>query len=90
MSVVGFKIFFSFWLVFAILIALFALLRDRGSSVRLMDHVRHDGLVAAALLEREGQPGCDQFSADVEEQTHMSFRCHIRQAERIEFFLSRF
>src|SRR5262245_58190641 len=73
MSVVGFKIFFSFWLVFAILIALFALLRDRGSSVRLMDHVRHDGLVAAALLEREGQAACGQFSGDVEEQTHMSF-----------------
>jgi two-component system sensor histidine kinase CpxA len=70
---IALKIFLSFWFIFAVLIATFAILPDRGSGIRFRDHVTLHGLVASALLERQGAPACAAFSAAVEERTHVRF-----------------
>ena len=49
---IALKIFLSFWLIFALLIATFAVLPDEGAGVRFIDHLHQDGVVAASLLER--------------------------------------
>lgn len=67
----AFKIFLSFWLVFAVLFATFAVLPDRGPGLRMLDHVRQNGRVAAALLTRHGAGRCADFVAAVEAETHL-------------------
>lgn len=68
---IGLKIFLSFWLIFAVLIASFAILPNRVSSVRVSDHVRQHGLVAASVLEDAGAFGCAQMTAAVERGTRI-------------------
>jgi two-component system sensor histidine kinase CpxA len=68
---IGLKIFLSFWLIFAVLIASFAILPNRVSSVRFSDHVRQHGLVAAAILEKDGASACAQVTAAVERGTRI-------------------
>jgi len=91
---IALKIFLSFWLIFAVLIASFAVLPDRGSAVRFADHVRQHGLVASAILERQGAERCAEFSAAVEQQTHVRLAlfderhtpvCHSPGADPAEF-----
>ena len=60
-------IFLSFWLVFALLIASFAVLPDEGPSRRTLDHVREHGRIAVRLLERGGATWCHEFVAAVED-----------------------
>ena len=67
----AFKIFLSFWLVFAVLFATFAVLPDRGPGLRMLDHVRQNGRVAAALPARHGAGRCADFVAAVEAETHL-------------------
>ncbi len=69
---IALKIFLSFWLIFAVLIASFAL-RDPGAAVRFTDLVRQNGLVASALLEGQGAKVCADFSAAVARQTRIQF-----------------
>jgi two-component system, OmpR family, sensor histidine kinase CpxA len=66
---IGLKIFLSFWLIFAMLIALFAILPSRFPGVRFSDHVRQHGLVAAAALEDSGPSACAQIAAAIERGT---------------------
>lgn len=66
------KIFLSFWLIFAALIASFAVLRSRSPSIRVADHVQQYGLIAAALLESRGAPACADFAAAVAERTRVA------------------
>ena len=68
---IGLKIFLSFWLIFAVLIASFAILPDRVSSVRFSDHVRQHGLVAAAALEGADASKCAEVTAAVERGTRI-------------------
>jgi len=67
----AFKIFLSFWLVFAVLIAAVAVLPNRGPGLRILDHVRQNGRVAAALLTRHGAGRCADYVAAVEAETHL-------------------
>lgn len=76
---IALKIFLSFWIVFAVLIASFAVLPDRGADVRFTDHVHENGLVAAALLERHGRESCADFSAEVEQRARMQLVLFDRQ-----------
>ena len=71
MRSIGLKIFLSFWLIFAVLIASFAILPVRLSSVRFSDHVRQHGRVAAAALEHGGASACAQVVAAVEQGTRI-------------------
>jgi two-component system, OmpR family, sensor histidine kinase CpxA len=70
---IALKIFLSFWLIFAVLIASFAVLPNRVSAIRLADRVRLNGLVASALLERGGAQACSEFSDAVAQRTNMQF-----------------
>ncbi len=60
---IALKIFLSFWLIFAMLIAAFAVLPDDGAGVRFADHLKQHGIVAAGLLEREGAAACAAYVA---------------------------
>ena len=57
---IALKIFLSFWLIFALLIATFAVLPDEGAGVRFIDHLHQDGVVAASLLE-QGDAACRAY-----------------------------
>jgi signal transduction histidine kinase len=70
---IALKIFLSFWLVFAVLIASFAIVPDQGTSVRFADHVQQNGVVASALLEGNGDQSCADFSAAVAQRTRIQF-----------------
>lgn len=72
MSGIALKIFLSFWLIFAVLIAAFAFLPDRGTGVRFADHLHQHGVVAAALLEREGKEACDRYVAVLADEARIS------------------
>ena len=64
---IALKIFVSFWLIFAVLIAIFALLPAPGAGVRFLDHLREAGVVASTVLEEEGAEACRRHSAIVEQ-----------------------
>ena len=55
------KIFLSFWLVFAVLLAVIALLPDEGPTPRLLDHVAQNGRIAMTLFESRGPAQCREF-----------------------------
>lgn len=68
---IAFKIFLSFWLIFAVLIATFAILPNRGSDVRFTDHVRQHGLIALGVLETRGERACADLMSAVAERIHV-------------------
>ena len=70
---IAFKIFLSFWLIFAVLIASFALLPDRGFNPRFGDHLRLAGNTAVALYELHGHDQCASFAAALEQSQQMTF-----------------
>ncbi len=59
------KIFLSFWLVFAVLIAFFAILPDRGPSIRFLDLVDQNGRVLVRLAERQGPASCTEAAGAI-------------------------
>lgn len=65
---IALKIFLSFWLIFAVLIASFAVLPNAGAGVRFADHLHQHGVVAAALLARDGRDGCARYVSALAEQ----------------------
>jgi signal transduction histidine kinase len=69
---IALKIFLSFWLIFALLIASFAVLPNEGAGVRFADHLHQHGVIAAALLERDGRDGCDRYAALLAERQIMA------------------
>ncbi|MGE3275927.1 MAG: sensor histidine kinase [Vicinamibacterales bacterium] len=74
MSGLALKIFLGFWLLTATLLGVFALLPDRGTDVRLQDHVRQYGLLATSMLADEGGArACQRFAALVERQGRLQF-----------------
>ena len=64
---IALKIFLSFWLIFVVLIASFALLPDPGLGVRFQDHLRAHSAVATRLFERHGALSCSDYVAAVAE-----------------------
>jgi signal transduction histidine kinase len=70
---IALKIFLSFWLIFAVLIATFALMPNRGMGVRFVDHLRQYGAVAAQLLADRGRQSCAEYSAAVASSTGAQF-----------------
>ena len=70
---IALQIFVSFWLIFAVLIATFALLPAQGADVRLLDHLQGVGAVASALLEEEGAEACRTYSDTVERTAGIRF-----------------
>lgn len=60
---IALKIFLSFWLIFAVLIAIFALLPNDGASVRFVDHLHQHAIVAAGILDRQGSAACSAYTA---------------------------
>jgi hypothetical protein len=70
---IALKIFLSFWLIFAVLIATFALMPNRGMGVRFVDHLRQHGAVAAQLLADRGRQSCAEYSAAVASSTGAQF-----------------
>jgi two-component system, OmpR family, sensor histidine kinase CpxA len=69
---IAFKIFLSFWTIFAVLIASFALLPDRGIDVRLSDQLRLVATAGATLLEQQGAQACGQLAAALEQNGQMT------------------
>jgi signal transduction histidine kinase len=66
---IAFKIFLSFWLIFAVLIASFALRRgDPAVHVRLDDYAYNQGAIAAKLLAQRGAAACGDFADAVVER----------------------
>lgn len=59
------KIFLSFWLVCALLLATISQLPDDGPGPRLLDHVSQNGRVAMTLLESRGAGLCREFATAV-------------------------
>lgn len=70
---IALKIFVSFWLIFAVLIAIFALLPAPGAGLRFLDHLRGAGAIASALLEEQGAAACGHYSAIVEKSAGIRF-----------------
>jgi two-component system sensor histidine kinase CpxA len=70
---IALKIFLSFWLIFAVLIATFALMPDRGVGVRFADHLRQHGSVAAQLLADRGRQSCAEYTGAVASRTGIQF-----------------
>ncbi|MGE0450283.1 MAG: ATP-binding protein [Vicinamibacterales bacterium] len=58
---IALKIFLSFWLIFAVQIAVFAVLPNTRLDVRFADHLHQDGMVAAGILARQGPAGCAAY-----------------------------
>ncbi|MGC4086271.1 MAG: ATP-binding protein [Vicinamibacterales bacterium] len=73
------KIFLSYWATQIAVIAAFAYLPDRGGSLRLADHILHDGMVAARLLESSGAATCDAYADAVE--ASIAFRLQLQDAD---------
>lgn len=69
---IALTIFLSFWLIFAVLIAAFAVLPNKRSSMHFADHLHQHGLVAAGLFEREGKEACDAYMAVLAERGRMA------------------
>lgn len=69
---IALKIFLSFWLIFAVMIASFAVLPSRGPSVRFVDHVQQNGRFAAAILEEHSAAECNDYLAVAESQGRVS------------------
>ncbi len=65
---IALKIFLSFWLIFAVLIATIALLSDPGSHVRLDDYVHSQGTIASTLFARGGEQQCGDYLAALAER----------------------
>jgi two-component system sensor histidine kinase CpxA len=70
---IALKIFVSFWVIFVVLIASFALLRDTRGDGRFLDHLRQHGTTAAALLEQQGARGCADYAAIVAARNAVDF-----------------
>ena len=70
---IALKIFLSFWLIFAALIASFALLPNQGTDLRFVDHLRQHGAIAARLLETHGVDRCEDFVAAAAEGSGLQF-----------------
>lgn len=64
---IALKIFLSFWATQIAVIAAFAFLPDRGGSLRLADHIQHDGMVALRLYSTSGADSCDVYAREVEQ-----------------------
>lgn len=61
----AFKIFLSFWLVFAVMLVVIAQLPDDGPGPRLVDHVTQNGRIAMTLFESRGATQCREFATAV-------------------------
>jgi two-component system, OmpR family, sensor histidine kinase CpxA len=71
---IALKIFVSFWLIFAVLIAIFALLpAPAGAGMRFLDHLHGVGAVASALLEEQGAAACSNYGVMVEKSAGIRF-----------------
>lgn len=70
---IALKIFLSFWVVFAVLIASFALLRDDRGDPRFGDHLRQSGGVAAAIFEEQGPAACAGYAAALKQSGSIQF-----------------
>ena len=70
---IALKIFLSFWLIFAVLIASFALLPNEGTDIRFRDHLHHHGAIAAPLLETGGLESCEAFAAAAADRSGLLF-----------------
>lgn len=68
---IALKIFLTFWFIFAVLIASFAVLPDEAKGFRFADHLREHGLVAAGLYEQGGRDSCDAFATVLSAQAHV-------------------
>jgi two-component system, OmpR family, sensor histidine kinase CpxA len=80
---IALKIFVSFWLIFAVLIASFALLPDRGAGVRFVDHLRQHGAIASRLLEQQGSRTCAEYNAAVAESSGVHFALFNAQGNAV-------
>lgn len=60
------KIFVGFWTIHAVIFLILALLPDPNQNGRLLDRVRHDGVLAASLYESRDAQACSDFLASVE------------------------
>ncbi len=69
---IALKIFLSFWLIFAVLIATFAVLPNDGTSVRFADHLHQHGMVAVGLFERDGREACSRYASVLAEQGRLA------------------
>lgn len=65
------KIFLSFWLVFALLIASFAVLPDQRPSIRAVDHAGQNARIALRLVELRGVAACRHFLSAVQSETRL-------------------
>lgn len=68
------KIFLSFWLIHAVLFAIFALTPNEGPDGRLADHIAHDAAVAAAIFEAQGPEACAAFATAAGTRTGLWIR----------------
>lgn len=66
------KIFFSFWLIHALILVVLAVVPDPGARDAFLDRTRGDGLLAAAFLEDAGPEACTRFLQAVERRQHRS------------------
>ena len=64
------KIFFSFWLIHALIFVVLAVAPDPGADGAFLDRVRDDGFLAAAFLEEAGPEACTRFLGAVEGRRH--------------------
>jgi two-component system sensor histidine kinase CpxA len=62
---IALKIFVSFWLIFAVLIAVFALLPSPVEGFRFRDHLQGFGVVGAEIFSKHGGEVCADYSAAV-------------------------
>ena len=62
---IALKIFVSFWLIFAVLIAVFALLPSPVEGFRFRDHLQGFGVVGAEIFSKHGSAACADYSAAV-------------------------
>ncbi len=66
------KIFFSFWLVHALIFVVLAVAPDPGARDASLDRARDDGVLAATFLEEAGPAACTRFLHAVEGRRHRS------------------
>jgi two-component system sensor histidine kinase CpxA len=64
------KIFFSFWLVHALIFVVLAVAPDPGAREAFLDRARDDGHVAASFFEEAGPQACARFLGAIEGRRH--------------------
>lgn len=71
---IALTIFLSFWVTQIAVIAGFAVLPQRGASLRLRDHIQQDGMVAFRLLDEAGAETCDAYLRAVEASVRLTLQ----------------